>query len=96
MAGFKVDLQELERVAKEFENEKAEIEERLQKKVRELMDDTPINLRSPARSRKLLLTQSTTKKNGQTYLTSPIQKKSSRLPLRKTQTYLQDTGIHLP
>jgi len=46
-AGFKVDLQELERVAKEFENEKAEIEERLQKKVRELMGDTPINLRSP-------------------------------------------------
>ena len=46
-AGFKVDLQELERVAKEFENEKAEIETRLQKKVRELMGDTPINLRSP-------------------------------------------------
>ena len=31
MAGFKVDLQELERVAQEFENEKAEIETRLQK-----------------------------------------------------------------
>ncbi len=47
MAGFKVDLQELDRVAKEFENEKAEIETRLQKKVREVMGDTPINLRSP-------------------------------------------------
>lgn len=47
MSGFKVDLQELERVEDEFKKEKAEIEERLQKKVRELMGDTPVNLNSP-------------------------------------------------
>jgi len=47
MSGFKVDIQELERVRDDFEKEKAEIENRLQKKVRELMGDTPINLNSP-------------------------------------------------
>ena len=57
MAGFKVDLQELERVAQEFENEKAEIETRLQKKVRELMGDTPINLRSPEQKSQVLFSR---------------------------------------
>jgi len=57
MAGFKVDLQELERVTKEFENEKAEIETRLQKKVRELMGDTPINLRSPEQKSQVLFSR---------------------------------------
>ena len=57
MAGFKVDLQELERVAKEYEYEKAEIEERLQKKVRELMGDTPINLRSPEQKSQVLFSR---------------------------------------
>ena len=47
MSGIRVDLQELERVRNDFEKEKAEIEDRLQKKVRELMGDTPINLNSP-------------------------------------------------
>ena len=47
MSGFKVDLEELERVRDEFKKEKAEIEARLQKKVRQLMGDTPINLNSP-------------------------------------------------
>ena len=47
MSGIRVDLQELERVRHDFEKEKAEIEDRLQKKVRELMGDTPINLNSP-------------------------------------------------
>ena len=57
MAGFKVDLPELERVAKEFENEKAEIETRLQKKVREVMGDTPINLRSPEQKSQVLFSR---------------------------------------
>jgi len=57
MAGFKVDLQELERVAKEYENEKAEIETRLQKKVRQLMGDTPINLRSPEQKSQVLFSR---------------------------------------
>jgi DNA polymerase I-like protein with 3'-5' exonuclease and polymerase domains len=47
MSGIKVDLQELERVRELFESEKAEIEDRLQKKVRQLMGDTPVNLNSP-------------------------------------------------
>ena len=47
MSGIKVDLQELGRVRDDFEKEKAEIEDRLQKKVRQLMGDTPINLNSP-------------------------------------------------
>ena len=47
MSGIKVDLDELEKVRHEFEKEKAEIEARLQIKVRELMGDTPINLNSP-------------------------------------------------
>jgi DNA polymerase I-like protein with 3'-5' exonuclease and polymerase domains len=47
MSGIRVDLQELGRVRKQFEQEKAEIEDRLQRKVRELMGDTPINLNSP-------------------------------------------------
>jgi len=46
MSGIKVDLQELERVRELFESEKAEIEDRLQKKVRQLMGDTPVNLNS--------------------------------------------------
>ena len=47
MSGIRVDLQELGRVREQFEQEKAEIETRLQHKVRELMGDTPINLNSP-------------------------------------------------
>ena len=47
MSGIRVDLQELELVREQFENEKAEIEARLQTKVRELMGATPINLNSP-------------------------------------------------
>ena len=37
----------LEQVKEEFELEQAQIEERLQSKVRDLMGDTPINLNSP-------------------------------------------------
>jgi DNA polymerase I-like protein with 3'-5' exonuclease and polymerase domains len=47
MSGIRVDLQVLEQVRHEFEKEKAEIETRLQTKVRELMGATPINLNSP-------------------------------------------------
>ena len=47
MAGFSVDRVALDAVRKEFEQEKADIEDRLQHKVREIMGDTPINLNSP-------------------------------------------------
>ena len=47
MSGIKVDLNVLDEVRQEFEREKADIEDRLQRKVRELMGDTPINLNSP-------------------------------------------------
>ena len=45
--GFKVDQNKLNEVRQEFEQEKKDIEERLNKQVRELMGDTPINLNSP-------------------------------------------------
>mgnify|MGYP003116447603 CR=1 FL=1 len=45
--GFKVDVDTLESVQQEFQNEKSEIEKRLQVQVKELMGDTPINLNSP-------------------------------------------------
>ncbi len=47
MNGIKVDRDELSRVREQFEQERAEIEHRLQGKVRELMGDTPVNLNSP-------------------------------------------------
>lgn len=47
MNGIKVDRDELSRVREQFEQERADIEHRLQGKVRELMGDTPINLNSP-------------------------------------------------
>ena len=47
MNGIKVDRDELSQVREQFEQERAEIEHRLQGKVRELMGDTPINLNSP-------------------------------------------------
>tara|TARA_R100001369_G_scaffold60907_2_gene87702 strand:- start:1835 stop:3847 length:2013 start_codon:yes stop_codon:yes gene_type:complete len=45
--GFKVDKEKLEEVRVQFEKEKQGIEERLNKQVRNLMGDTPINLNSP-------------------------------------------------
>ena len=45
--GFKVDLQALADVRNEFETEKKELLNALQKHVRSLMGDTPINLNSP-------------------------------------------------
>jgi len=47
MSGIRVDRTALEGVRLEFEREKADIEDRLQHKVREIMGDTPINLNSP-------------------------------------------------
>jgi DNA polymerase I-like protein with 3'-5' exonuclease and polymerase domains len=45
--GFTVDSNALEKVRDEFETEKSNIEKDLNKHVRELMGDTPINLNSP-------------------------------------------------
>ena len=47
MSGIRVDRSALQQVRLEFEKEKAEIEDRLQRKTRKLMGDTPINLNSP-------------------------------------------------
>ena len=47
MSGFAVDKDELDKVGREFEEEKAALEATLQKEVRSLMGDTPINLNSP-------------------------------------------------
>ena len=45
--GFKVDLTVLEDVRQQFESERDKLKEDLQKHVRKLMGDTPINLNSP-------------------------------------------------
>ena len=45
--GFKVDRDALEEVRKEFEDERVQLETRIDRKVRELMGDTPINMGSP-------------------------------------------------
>jgi len=45
--GFAVDEKALDKVKKEFEKEKTNIEKRLSIQVKELMGDTPINLNSP-------------------------------------------------
>jgi DNA polymerase I-like protein with 3'-5' exonuclease and polymerase domains len=47
MSGIRVDRTALDEVRTQFEQEKAEIEDRLARKTRELMGDTPINLNSP-------------------------------------------------
>jgi len=47
MSGIRVDRSALDDVRLQFEREKADIEDRLQHKVREIMGDTPINLNSP-------------------------------------------------
>jgi DNA polymerase I-like protein with 3'-5' exonuclease and polymerase domains len=45
--GFAVDLSKLDEVRKEFETEKRQLTDSLQKHVHRLMGDTPINLNSP-------------------------------------------------
>jgi len=47
MSGIRVDKSALDEVKVQYEREKADIEDRLQHKVREIMGDTPINLNSP-------------------------------------------------
>lgn len=55
--GFRVNIQELQRVREDYEKEKAEIEERLQEKVRELMGDTPINIGSPEQKSQVIFSR---------------------------------------
>ena len=57
MAGVAVDLDALHQVRKEFEHERATIETRLQDKIRGLMGDTPINLRSPEQKSKVIFSR---------------------------------------
>jgi len=45
--GFSVDIDKLNEVKEEFEQEKSDIEKRLNRQVTNLMGDTPINLNSP-------------------------------------------------
>lgn len=62
MSGFKVDRQELGKVRDLFEQERADIETRLQYKVRELMGDTPINLNSPEQMSQVVFSRSVNNK----------------------------------
>lgn len=62
MSGFKVDRQELDKVRDLFEKERADIETRLQYKVRELMGDTPVNLNSPEQMSQVVFSRSVNNK----------------------------------
>ena len=57
MSGIRVDRTALQQVRIEFEKEKAEIEDRLQRKTRELMGDTPINLNSPEQASQVIFSR---------------------------------------
>ena len=57
MSGVKVDLDVLDEVRQEFEHERATIETRLQDKIRDLMGDTPINLRSSEQKSKVIFSR---------------------------------------
>ena len=57
MNGVKIDKDALNLVRQEFENEKNEIEERLQSQVQECMGDTPINLNSPEQVSQLIFSR---------------------------------------
>ncbi|UAW58915.1 DNA polymerase [Roseobacter phage CRP-207] len=62
MSGIKVDLQELERVRELFERERAELEDRLQKKVRQIMGDTPVSLTSNEQMSQVIFSRRMTNK----------------------------------
>ena len=58
MKGIKVDREALLDVRTQFEQEKADIEDRLMIQVRELMGDTPINLNSPEQMSQVVFSRS--------------------------------------
>jgi DNA polymerase I-like protein with 3'-5' exonuclease and polymerase domains len=57
MSGIKVDRAVLNQVRQEFEQEQADIEDRLMTQVRQLMGDTPINLNSPAQMSQVIFSR---------------------------------------
>jgi len=57
MSGIRVDRSALQEVRLEFEKEKTEIEDRLQRKTRNLMGDTPINLNSPEQASQVIFSR---------------------------------------
>lgn len=60
--GFKVDRKALDEVRAEYEQEKAELEDRLQVQVREVMGDTPINLGSTEQLSQVIFSMKPTSK----------------------------------
>lgn len=58
MSGIKVDTKELASVRSLYEKERADIETRLHTKVKELMGDTPINLKSPEQMSQVVFSKS--------------------------------------
>lgn len=61
-AGICVDREALSEVRQQFEQERAEIEDRLQRQVRQLMGDTPINLNSPEQMSQVVFSRSVNNK----------------------------------
>jgi len=68
MSGICVDRNTLQEVRLEFEQEKAEIEDRLQRKTRDLMGDTPINLNSPEQVSQVIFSRRVKNKKEWAYL----------------------------
>jgi len=61
--GFKVDLSALDTVRQEFEQEKRQLIDSLQKHVAEIMGDTPINLNSPEQLSQVIYSRKPTDKS---------------------------------
>jgi len=92
MSGIKVDKQVLSSVRQEFEQERAEIEERLQCKVRELMGDTPINLNSPEQMSQVIFSRKINNKKDWAGLFEFVNdKKEFKNTIEKNSTLMRKT-----
>lgn len=95
MAGIKVDRDALNSVRQQFEAELAEIEDRLQHQVRELMGDTPINLNSPEQMSQVVFSRKVNNKKEWADLFNYVKTdkefkdtiKSNSTIVKKTQAY---------
>jgi len=74
--GFKVDIDSLSKVREEFELEKINLEQDLQKQVTDLMGDTPINLNSPEQLSQVIYSRRPTDKSMWQNEFSPYMKKA--------------------
>jgi DNA polymerase I-like protein with 3'-5' exonuclease and polymerase domains len=94
--GAKVDLAALDEVRVEFETERAAIEERLYKQVKELMGDTQINLNSPEQMSQVVFSRAIKTKKEWDVLFEHVETdkefkhcvEANSLPIYKTNAYI--------